>query len=48
MMVKYESVIMVDEIREFAIDDTFAIFLKEESKDNPYFAGKISDITKFQ
>lgn len=39
---------MVDEIREFAIDDTFAIFLKEESKDNPYFAGKISDITKFQ
>ena len=48
MMVNYESVIMVDEIREFAIDDTFAIFLKEESKDNPYFAGKISDITKFQ
>lgn len=28
--------------------DNFAIFLKEEGKDNPYFAGKISDITKFQ
>lgn len=48
MMVNYESAIMIDEIREFAIDDTFAIFLKEEGRDNPYFAGKISDITKFQ
>ena len=48
MMVNYESAMMIDEIREFAIDDTFAIFLKEEGKDNPYFAGKISDITKFQ
>ena len=27
---------------------TARIFLKEEGKDNPYFAGKISDITKFQ
>lgn len=48
MMVNYESAIMVDEIREFAIDDTFAIFLKEKGKENPYFASKISDITKFQ
>ena len=48
MMVLYDSAIVIDEIREFAIDDTFAIFLKEEGKDNPYFAGKISDITKFQ
>ena len=48
MMVKYESAIMIDEIREFAIDDTFAIFLKENGKDKPYFAGKIEDITKFQ
>lgn len=48
MMANYESAMMVDEIREFAIDDTFAIFLKEEGKENPYFAGVISDITKFQ
>ena len=48
MMANYESAMMIDEIREFSIDNTFAIFLKEEDKDNPYFAGKISDITKFQ
>ena len=48
MMTRFESVRRSDEIREFSIDDTFAIFLKEESKKNPYFAGKISDITKFQ
>lgn len=48
MMANYQSAIMVDEIREFLIDDTFAIFLKEEGKDTPYFAGKIDDITKFQ
>lgn len=34
--------------REFIIDDTFAIFLVEEGKENPYFAAKINDITKFQ
>ena len=39
---------MPEAIREFAIDNTFAIFLKEEGKDNPYFAAKIEDITKFQ
>ena len=48
MMANYQSAIMIDEIREFLIDDTFAIFLKEEGKDTPYFAGKIDDITKFQ
>ena len=48
MMADYKSAIMFDEVREFAIDDTFAIFLKEKGKENPYFAGKISDITKFQ
>lgn len=48
MMVDYESAVKINENREFAIDDTFAIFLKEEGKDNPYFAGKIGDITKFQ
>lgn len=48
MMVKNESVAIMDEIREFSIDDTFAIFLIEKEKDKPYFAGKINDITKFQ
>lgn len=48
MMVKYESAIMTDEIRDFSIDDTFAIFLKEDGKNKPYFAAKIDDITKFQ
>ncbi len=48
MMVKNTAAIMQEEIREFSIDNTFAIFLVEEGKDVPYFAGKISDITKFQ
>ena len=48
MMVKNESVAIMDEIREFSIDDTFAIFLIEKGKDKPYFAGKINDIIKFQ
>lgn len=48
MMVRNESAILLDDIREFALDNTFAIFLKEEGKENPYFAGKIDDITKFQ
>ena len=48
MMANYESAIIIDEVREFLIDDTFAIFLKEEGKNTPYFAGKINDITKFQ
>lgn len=34
--------------REFYIDDTFVIFLKEENKEIPYFAAKVDDITKFQ
>ena len=48
MMVSKTSLEIPEEKREFLIDDTFAIFLKEKGKDNPYFAGKISDITKFQ
>ena len=43
-----KSAILVEENREFSLDNTFAIFLIEDGKDNPYFAGKISDITKFQ
>ena len=48
MMVSKTSILLPEELREFVIDDTFAIFLKENGKDKPYFAGKISDITKFQ
>lgn len=48
MRVSKTSILLPDELREFAIDDTFAIFLKENGKDKPYFAGKIEDITKFQ
>lgn len=49
MMVQKQSIeLEPTEKREFFIDDTFAIFLKEEGKDTPYFAGLINDITKFQ
>lgn len=49
MMANFDAVMVEPEAkREFFIDDTFAIFLIEENKDAPYFAGKISDITKFQ
>ena len=48
MMIRKESVALMDEIREFSLNDSFAIFLIEKGKDNPYFAGKINDITKFQ
>ena len=47
MMVS-KTALLPGESREFSIDNTFAIFLKEEGKDNPYFAAKIDDITKFQ
>lgn len=36
-----------DEPRRFYLDDTFAIFLREEGKELPYFAARIEDITKF-
>lgn len=35
-------------LRKFIFDDTFAIFLQEEGKTKPYFAGKITDIKQFQ
>lgn len=37
-----------DEPRYFYVDDTFAIFLREKGKSEPYFAGRVEDITKFQ
>lgn len=55
--IKSEAGMMVDnfalaipdkETREFLVDDTFTIFLKEEEKDLPYFAARIEDITKVQ
>ena len=49
MMVQKQSIeFEPEEKREFFIDNTFAIFLIEEEKDTPYFAGLINDITKFQ
>ncbi len=37
-----------EEPREMYLDDTFALFLKEETKDIPYFAAKITDVSKFK
>lgn len=37
-----------EEKREFCFDSPFTLFLREEGKEKPYFAAKISDITKFQ
>lgn len=48
MMVQAESALIQNEIREFSIDNTFAIFLIEKGKQKPYFAGKISDISTVQ
>lgn len=48
MMVNKEAGILYNEIREFSIDNTFAIFLIENQKEHPYFAAKISDISKVQ
>lgn len=39
---------ILDEIRDFIVDDTFTIFLQEEGKELPYFAARIDDISKFQ
>lgn len=36
------------EPRNFYVDNTFAIFLREKGKILPYFASRIEDITKFQ
>lgn len=37
-----------NEPRYFYVDDTFTIFLREQGKEKPYFAGRIENITKFQ
>ena len=47
MMINKSSLLQ-DKPREFLVNDTFCIFLKEKNKELPYFASKISDITKVQ
>ena len=37
-----------EEERNLHLDDEFSIFLKEKDKEKPYFAAKITDISKFQ
>ncbi len=53
--IKSEAGMMVDTLslktekpREFLVEDAFSLFLVEKEKDLPYFAAKISDITKVQ
>lgn len=48
MMNKDMAMIEPEEPRQFIVNDTFTIFLKEKESTLPYFASKISDITKVQ
>lgn len=43
-----EAMALAEEPREMYLDDTFALFLKEETKYTPYFAAKITDVSKFK
>lgn len=47
MDVKYETAVPIKN-RNFYVNDTFALFLKESNKDKPYFALRVDDISKFQ
>ncbi len=47
MMANYSSVEISDK-RDFVLDDTFTIFLKEKNKDLPYFASRITNIKNVQ
>lgn len=47
MDVKYENA-TIEKNRNFYVNDTFALFLKESNKDKPYFALRVDDISKFQ
>ena len=42
------ALINKDEQRDFTVDNTFTIFLKESDKDKPYFAANIENIKEFQ
>ena len=46
--VKTTAMPNMNEPRYFNVDNTFALFLKEESKDKPYFAARIENIKKYQ
>lgn len=48
MMLDKAAIMLPEGPREFLVDDTFTMFLIEEEKELPYFATKISDITKVQ
>lgn len=48
MMVDKMSAVISEEPRKFIVDNTFTIFLKENDKELPYFAAKISDINNVQ
>ena len=48
MDVKFETAVSEDNSRNFYVNDTFALFLKESNKDKPYFALRVDDISKFQ
>lgn len=48
MDVKFEATTSDKKIRNFYVNDTFALFLKESNKDKPYFALRVDDISKFQ
>lgn len=39
---------MLEKPRQFIVDDSFVIFLVEKDKELPYFAAKITDISKVQ
>ena len=36
------------DFRYFYVNDDFTLFLKEEKRDKPYLAIKVSDISKYQ
>lgn len=48
MDVKFETTASDKKNRNFYVDDTFALLLKESNKEKPYFALRVDDISKFQ
>lgn len=47
-VVKFSSLDSKEESRNLNVNKTFAIFLKEDVKDKPYFAAKVDHISKYQ
>lgn len=43
-----KTALIREEPRDFSVDNTFTLFLKEKDKDMPYFAAKIENINQFQ